>query len=74
MGAELVGGDRGRRPVTHGSQRFAQETVARTRVSPVLSMKSISRPCLSTARNRYFHFPLIFPYVSFTRQDVARWP
>src|SRR3984957_11730347 len=37
-------------------------------------MKCINRPCLSTARNRYFQWPPTFTYVSSTRHEVARYP
>ncbi|MFT5334560.1 MAG: hypothetical protein ACI9GB_002471, partial [Halioglobus sp.] len=36
-----------------------------------VSRKSTVLPCLSTARERYFHWPLILIYVSSSRQ---RWP
>ena len=39
-----------------------------------INMKSINRPCLSTARNRYFQWPPTFTYVSSTRHVVARDP
>ena len=35
VGAELVGGDRGRRPVAHGRQRFSEETMSSSSVAAV---------------------------------------
>jgi hypothetical protein len=61
--------------VAHCRQPFSQETMGRTGVSRrSLNLKSINRPCLSTARNRYFQWPPTFPYISATRHEVARHP
>lgn len=57
-------------PVTHHSQRW--ETMGSRVFRRCDNMKPISRPCLSTAQNKYFQRPPTLTYVSSSRREAAR--
>jgi hypothetical protein len=61
-----------RHPGAHYLYRFGKRRAALVFRSD--SMTSTRRPCLSTARNRYFHWPPTLTEVSSTHQDSDRKP
>lgn len=62
IGAELVGGDRGRRPVAHGRQRFPKETmgcIAATRSMESIKGHACQRPETDTSTGHQLHIRLV---------------
>ena len=72
--AELVGGDGCGRPMAHCRQRFSQEAMRCTGVSPIHQHKIDQQAMLVDGPEQVFQRPPTFTYVSSTRQEGARYP